>query len=190
MLHLRTMGWRDRDYAKWTDEERRRFYGPGDSGYRVARSSYATGPNQSRLFGSRVGMAPGALLAVIVSLLVTLALGQLPRSHPLIPALHFTLPGLSSAASPGVIRPTGTINTPSSAAVGSTLTFHGTAPPGNGPVTIEGSYDGGQTWQTLSSVGSANGSYAAQITLNQRGILQIRILFADGSHASGSINVG
>lgn len=183
------MGWRDRDYAKWTDEERRRFYGSGDSGYQGPRSSYATGLGQGRLFGSRVGLAPGAFLAVIVSLLVTLALGQLPRSHPLIPALHFTLPGLRGAASPGMIRPSGTINTPTTATVGSTLTFHGTAPTGNGPVTVEGSYDGGRTWQTLSSVTSAGGSYSAQITLSQRGQLQIQILFADGSKADGSINV-
>src|SRR5690348_12417003 len=121
MLHPRTMGWRDRDYAKWTNEERRRFYGSGDSGYRATRSSYATGPGQGRLFGPRIGVAPGAFLAVIVSLLVTLALGQLPRSHPLIPALHFTLPGVSGAAPPGAIRPTGTINTPGTATLGSTL---------------------------------------------------------------------
>ena len=183
------MGWRDRDYAKWTDEERRRFYGSGASGYQGPRSSYATGPGQGRLFGSRVGLAPGASLAVIVSLLVTLALGQLPRSHPLIPALHFTLPGISGAASPGVIRPTGTINTPSTASVGSTLTFHGTAPPGNGPVIIQGSYDGGQTWQTLTSVGSANGAYAAQITLSERGSLQLQIVFSDGSKSVGAVNV-
>jgi hypothetical protein len=189
-MHPRTtMGWRDRDYAKWTDEERRRFYGTGDSGYGAARSSYGTGPGQGLLFGSRVGVAPGAFLAVIVSLLVTLALGQLPRSHPLIPALHFTLPGLSGAASPGVIRPTGTINTPSTATVGSTLTFHGTAPPSNGPVTVEGSYDGGQTWQTLSSVESANGSYDATITLSQRGQLQIQIVLSDGSKSVGSLVV-
>lgn len=179
------MGWRDRDYAKWTDEERKRFYGS------------ATAPSNPGVFGDYEAprratgsglLRPGVGAAILVSGAV-FALGHFPRSHPLVPLLHFRMPGLQSATAPGVIRPTGTINTPSTASVGSTLTFHGTAPLGNGPVTIEGSYDGGQTWQTLSSVDSANGSYAAAITLGQRGTLQLRILFADGSKSVGSVNV-
>jgi hypothetical protein len=101
------MGWRDRDYAKWTDAERRRFYGSSASSDYAPRSGYSV-PGQGRPFGSRVRMAPGAFLAVIVSFMVALALGQLPRSHPLIPALHFTLPAISSPAQ------TGTISLPSS----------------------------------------------------------------------------
>lgn len=78
---------------------------------------------------------------------------------------------------------------PGTAAVGSTLTFHGAAPSGSRPVTVAGSYDGGQTWQTLSSAGSRNGTYAAQVTLREQGLLQIRIVFADGSTAAGSVRV-
>lgn len=179
------MGWRDRDYAKWTDEERRRFYGSGSP---HAGSSPLDGYGSPRP-ATRTGLfRPGVGAAILVSVAV-FALGHVPRSHPLVPLLHFRMPGLNSASAPAVIRPTGTINTPGTASVGSTLTFHGTAPPGNGPVTVEGSYDGGQTWQILSSVNSVGGSYAAEITLRQRGLLQIQILFSDGSKAVGAVNV-
>jgi len=176
------MGWRDRDYAKWTDEERRRFYGSG-----TGPSTFGGYDGSRRATGGRVfrrGVGPAILVSGVV-----LALGHVPSSHPLIPALHFRLPGLGSAAAPAAVRPTGTISMGSTAEVGSTLTFHGTAPPGDGRVTIEGSYDGGHTWQTLSSVVSTNGSYAAEIALTQRGLLQIRILFADGSQSVGSLVV-
>lgn len=179
------MGWRDRDYAKWTDEERRRFYGSSGSVRSDTRAFDDYGAPQhattNRLF--RRGVGPAIFLSAAV-----FALGHFPTSRPLVPSLGFTLPGFSRT-SPGSIRPTGTVNTPSMANVGSTLTFHGTAPSGNAPVAVEGSYDGGQTWQTLSSVGSANGSYAAEVTLTRRGPLDIQIVFSDGSKAVGSLVV-
>lgn len=174
------MGWRDRDYAKWTEEERERFLGPGAS-------------NQD-LFGGQGGLArasgllrPGAALAILVT--GALLLAQFPSRHPILSPLHISLPGSHPVSSGTPSAPTGKISGPSTAAPGSTLTLHGTAPLGNGPVTIEGSYDGGQTWQTLSRVTSANGSYTAQVALSHRGFLQIRIVFADGSQAVGSVNV-
>jgi hypothetical protein len=165
------MGWSSRDYAQWTDEERERFYGG------AAPGASAT---PSRIFSRGIGPA-------IIASGLLFALGHYPAGHPILPFLHFTLPASHSSVSP--IRPTGTISTPSTATIGSTLTFHGTAQPGNGPVTVEGSYDGGQTWETLTNAASANGSYAARVTLSQRGLLQIRIVFADGSQALGAVSV-
>jgi hypothetical protein len=127
-------------------------------------------------------------LAVLVSGAL-FALGNFPANHPIVPLLHFRLSGPGGTGSAEVIRPTGRIEAPDSASVGSTLTFQGAAPPGDGLVTVDGSYDGGKTWETLSSVGSANGSYSAQVTLSRPGILQLRIVFADGSQATGSVNV-
>lgn len=70
------MGWQDRDWAKWNDDERRRFFGSGGS----PRS------------GRHGGFAPGAFLAVVVSL-VAVVVGQsqgidllhLGRAHASIP---------------------------------------------------------------------------------------------------------
>jgi hypothetical protein len=181
------MGWRDRDYAQWTDEERRRFYGSGATSAGSRPDVFGGHEGSRRGTGGRVfrrGVGPAIFVSGVL-----LALGRFPTSHPILPSLHFRLPGVGDTATPASIRPTGTINTPGTATLGSTLTFHGTAPPGNGPVTVEGSYDGGQTWQTLSTVDSVGGSYTAQITLNQRGFLQLRIVFADGSRAVGSVTV-
>jgi hypothetical protein len=179
-----TMGWRDRDYAKWTDEERRRFYG--------SSSSAGYDHDWPRVSPTRRGgvLRPGAALAVLAT--VCIALGQLPLNHPLVPAFHFTLRG-SGGTSPAPIltpsAPIAPITGPSTAAVGTRLVLHGSAPEGNGVVTVEGSYDGGQTWLPLASVSSTNGSYAATITLTQRGVLQLRILTANGTSAVGSITV-
>jgi len=168
------VGWRDREYAKWTDEERNRFLGSGM-------------PNLSHPSRARGGLIrPGAGLAILVTA-VLLALGHFPTSHPIAPTLRFRIPGLSEAPPP--IRTSGTIEGLTSAALGSTLSLRGAAPKGNGPVTVEGSYDGGRTWQTLSTVDSNDGGYAAQVSLNRRGTLEIRIVFADGSQATGSVTV-
>jgi hypothetical protein len=61
------MGWQDRDYARWTDEERRRFLGVGASRASASRRS--------------VGVSECATVAVLVSAAV-FALGHLPRGHP------------------------------------------------------------------------------------------------------------
>jgi hypothetical protein len=164
------MSWQHRDYAKWTDEERRRFLGSRPAAVR-------------RPAAARRGLVrrPSARLAIVVAAAL-FALGQLPKGHPILPSLHFDLPGTHSAQ-------VGPLRLPSTASLGSTLSLHGTAPPGNGPVTIQGSYDDGQTWETLANVGSANGTYVAQVALTQSGLLQLRVVFADGSQAAGSIRV-
>ena len=181
------MGWRERDWAKWTDDERRRFYGSSrGSGYPTAGSSYSTRPGQGRLFGSRVGVAPGAFLAVIVSLLAALALGQLPRSHPLIPGLHFTLPGRSSTSP---TARTAAISLPNSLPLGSFLTLHGDLPAGEtGTVAVEGAYVR-PPWYVLARVAATNGSYEARINLTQRGLLHLRVTYPDGQRSVGAVRV-
>ncbi|HEY2354957.1 MAG TPA: hypothetical protein VGH79_08695 [Gaiellaceae bacterium] len=156
------MGWRDRDYAKWTDEERQSFYGSGPT---------FTGARRS----TRVGLGPGVGLAVLVS--GALALGQLPLNHPLVPAFQIG----------GRTAPAATLSLPPTAALGSTLSVQGTA--ATGPVTVNGSYDGGRTWIVLSSSQSIDGVYTTEIHLAQQGELSIKIVFADGSTATGSIVV-
>lgn len=165
------MSWQVRDYATRTDEERRRLTGAARAGR----------PHAGRRRRVRARVRRGVRWAILVAAAL-LALGQLPKGHPILPSLHVDLPGSRSA-------PTRTINLPANASVGSTLSLHGAAPPGSGLVTVEGSYDGGQSWETLASVGSADRTYVAQIALSQSGPLQIRIVFADGSQATGTVNV-
>lgn len=129
-------------------------------------------------------MVPSFFLAVIVSLLVALALGQLPRSHPLISALHFRLPALSSPAK------TGHIALRSGAQLGSLLTLHGRLPGGEaGTVTIDGAYGGGR-WHVLAAVPARDGSYSARIQLGRKGLLHLRVTYPDGHEAVGETAVG
>ncbi|HJU37575.1 MAG TPA: hypothetical protein VJ716_09185 [Gaiellaceae bacterium] len=177
------MGWRDRDYARWTDEERRRFYGSGGAGRAASRAGYSV-PVQGHLFGTRARVVPSALVAVIVSLVLALALGQLPRSHPLIPSLHFTLPALSGPAEAGQI------SLPSSTRLGSLLTLHGRLPgAGTGAVSVEGAYGGGP-WRLLATVPVRGGAYEARIRLDRRGLLHLRVTYPDGRRAVGETAVG
>src|SRR5438105_1456915 len=78
------MGWREREYARFTREERERFYG-ADAVPRRRASGRAT-------------CAGGAGFAVAVSSLL-FVLGQVPHGHPVVPALHFRLPGVARASS-------------------------------------------------------------------------------------------
>jgi hypothetical protein len=137
------VGWRDRDYARFTDDERRILYGT-DRPSRRGGSDY-TVPGQGRLFGSRGRPLSGIFAAVIVSLLVALGLGQLPRSHPLIPQLHLGFPSLSNPAKPTALV------LPSRLPVGSYLSLHGRlGSDETGTVTVEGAYGRGP-WQVLAT---------------------------------------
>jgi hypothetical protein len=162
------VSWRDRDYARWTPDERRRYLGSHtDASNPTATSS-----------SSRFGAPQGAALAASVSL-VLFGLGQLPRGHPIIPALHFNLPSSSthSPASELSLSPFGsparvTLRGPSVISVGSFLTFHGQVPTGDeGQVRILGSL-AGRAWQTLAVAdGSSDGiSHASESTSAERSV--------------------
>lgn len=180
------MGWRDRDWAKWTDEERRRFYGSSSRSALPAARSYSTGAGQGSLFGPRIGLLPGTFLAVIVSVAVALALGQLPRSHPLIPSLHFALPGLSSTPQPPASI---TVSLPASLPLGSFLTLHGDLAAGEkGTVTVQGAYRR-PPWRLLAAVPAPNGKYEARIPLRHKGLLHLRITYPDGHRSVGEVRV-
>jgi hypothetical protein len=167
------IGWRDREYARWTEEERRRFLGaPG-------------GTTSSRPTGRGRRCAQGAGWAVGVSV-VLVALGYLPRGHPLLPALHFRIPMPRHAAA--VAEPVRLIG-PTTVRRGSFLTFHGRVPAGHeGAVVIRGSLDGG-IWRTLAIADGNDGMYRARIALRRRGKLRLRVLFRGGVEQVGSVRV-
>jgi hypothetical protein len=177
------VGWQDRDYARWTTEERRRFLG---SDAPVAAT--ATRPSTPRPTGTQA-----AVLAVAVSAAL-FALGHLPRGHPLVPAFHFNLLARSTVraqpqSSFQVTEPqVGKLHGPRAARIGSFLTVSGSLPPGTaGSVSVEGTY--GHGWQTLVLVSTGASSYTARIPLARRGLLHLRIVYPDGSRSVGSIRV-
>src|SRR5438067_8615768 len=106
------MGWRERDYARFTRAERERFYG-ADAVPRRRPSGRAT-------------CTGGAGLAVAVSGLLFL-LGQVPKGHPIVPALHFHVPGAARAASSAPVPHDRVLplRLPAVSAVSSSLTIGG-----------------------------------------------------------------
>jgi hypothetical protein len=168
------MGWRERDYAKWTDAERRTFL---DS----------LAPARAGGAGSIFRAGAGVAIAAFVGLLV---LGYFPRGHPLLPAFHFSVPSLHGAshrAAAAVI--VARIALPHSAAVGSFLTLRGELPAGgSGTVSVDGAYVR-PPWRLLAAVPATAGSYIARVQLSHKGLLHLRVIYPDGHHSVGSIRV-
>ena len=169
------IGWRDREYARWTEEERRRFLGnPG--------SAAPSGPSRrGRTCAQGAGWAIGASV-------VLFALGYIPRDHPLLPALHFKIPTTRHSATVVATSPPHLIG-PSTVRRGSFLTFHGRVPAGHeGAVVIRGSLDRG-AWRTLAIADGNDGTYRVRIALRRRGGLSLRVVFRGGLEEVGFVRV-
>jgi hypothetical protein len=176
------MGWRDRDYARWTEDERRHFLG--------SSASVPASPGRSRRGGL---IAPGAGVAILASAALVAA-GHLPQSHPLIGALDFKIPVLQErhADVPAAYSVSGpqvrALRGPKTAVVGASLTFRGTAPAGT--IHLDGTYGLRPAWHQLASASvSQGGTYVVRIVLRQRGLLHLRVMYPDGSRSTGAIRV-
>jgi len=188
------MGWRDRDYAKWTDEERRRFLG----GTAATPTSLPRGDTHLRGKAPRPSrniFAPGAGLAIAASAAI-IALGHFPTGNPIVPALQFSLPSIQAHPTPTPQTPVtpqtpqvSTIQLPSTAQVGSFLTLYGQLPAGEtGTVSVEGSYAQGP-WSLLAAVPATGSSYSARVQLTTTGLLNLRITYPDGHTSAGDLEV-
>lgn len=177
------MGWRDRDYARFSDSERARFLGTSS-----ARSTA----------GRRTGRTvSGALLAAVALSAALFGVGHYPASNPIVPALHFSLHSIGSSIRPAsappiatpALRPIVTIAGPKTVRVHSFLTFRGSVPAGDeGTVRVFGRLNH-RPWRTLAVVDGSSGSYVARIAADTRGRLAIRIVFRDGARAAETIRV-
>lgn len=173
------MGWRERDWARFTDAERKALYGGGGA----VDPPYYCPPTPSG-GRRRSALAPGAGIAIAVSLGVLL-LGQFPRQHPLLPALRI--------GSPSVLVPTHhtfPLNLFQTATYGSTLTINGTDPNAtSGTIVAAGQWNGGP-WLTVgSSVLASDHSWSVPISMNQHGTLNIRISLPSGDSLVGAVTV-
>src|SRR5919199_1315423 len=156
------MGWREREYARFTREERERFYG-------------ADAVPRRRISG-RATCARGAGLAVAVSGLLFL-LGQVPNGHPIVPTLHFRLRGVARDSSPHAPRrrvlP---LQLPALGAVSSSLTIHGRVPGYAGRlVLVERSWNR-HRWVAMATARiGRRGAFRARFRLSRPGTLRVRL---------------
>jgi hypothetical protein len=118
------------------------------------------------------------VLAAGVALALFLA-GHFPKSHPIIPALNFGLPGTS---------PHGHIAT-SAAEFGSTFTLSGTTPERReGTVLVEGSWNDAP-WLPLASATTTGGTYVARFQITDHGTLKLKAKYPGGGEADGTVLV-
>jgi hypothetical protein len=171
------VGWRERDYARFNEDERRRFFGTSAAG-----APRATGP-------SGVGFARGAGAAVLVSAIL-FGLGQLPRQHPLVPALHFkvSIPGHATPANAGAptlpkprpfVLPT---HMPAQGKLIVTASIRGYA---GRLVTLEARWNR-RPWRTVGvrRLG-VSGKVHFPVRLTHRGVLRLRLTYPNGQSAVG-----
>jgi hypothetical protein len=70
----------------------------------------------------------------------------------------------------------------------SSIDFYGSAPAGL--VEIDGIYGRRPAWHELASARvTTGGTYSASVLLRRRGLLHVRVLYADGSRAAGAVRV-
>ena len=164
------VGWRERDWARFTDSERRVFYGTGRDGWAADRRS---------LF------KPGVGVAILVSAGIFL-LGHFPRHDPLGPGLNFTVPGLKAADRSPRSFP---LRLPNTAQSGSVLTLSGSSGSSSGAMTVVGHWNS-QPWQTLAVFNSrSDGTWSVPIALNRKGMLNLRVVLPNGDLLTGSVRV-
>jgi hypothetical protein len=166
------MGWRDRDYARFNEAERRRFYGSG------AASRHAA--------PGRGIFLKGAGLAIAVSFAL-FALGRFPPGHPLLPSLHFALPGSGHSIFGG--HRTLPLNVPPVAELGSGLTIWGNVRGADGRVVAVERRVGEGGWQSAATAVISNGRFQAQLTYTSRGRTELRVRYPNGDIAAATVIV-
>jgi hypothetical protein len=188
------MGWRERDWAKWTDTERQRFFGTGRS------TSHAPTRSSPKAFGKRRTRREALAVLMLIAGVAAYHSGTLNRSpQPIVipttsgPArkLSLRLPHTyptSTAPAPPSPRYT-TMSGPSSVPRGAYMTVTGTLPAGeSGPIVVEGQWESGP-WYELASTNASNGEFRVRYTLPRRGIVHVRLALPDGDYLARSIDV-
>jgi hypothetical protein len=184
------MGWRDRDWAQFTDSEREAIYGGGDPGMRARPGDYWSSLGRSII-------RPGAGIAIALSAVI-FALGHFPQGQPLIPAFRFSLPSLSgnpghheaSGARPGTAHRTFPLNVPPAVVYRSVLRLSGIDPNAtSGTVVVTGQWNGGAWGEVASGALAVDHSWSVPITMNQQGTLSLNVSLPSGDSLAGTITV-
>jgi hypothetical protein len=175
------VGWRERDYARFNEDERRRFFGTSAAG-----APRATGPS--------VGFAHGAGAAVLVSATL-FALGQLPQQHPLVPALHFkiSIPGHvtpANAGAPILPKPRPLVLPTQVPARGKLIVSASIRGYAGRLVTLEARWNREPWWTVGVRRLGASGKVHIPVRLTHRGVLRLRLTYPNGQSAVGRTLVG
>ena len=210
------MGWRERDYAKFTDQEfaaiyggGRRSGGPPPASRAVPPSSGAAPVARRRRRSGRPYSSLGRVIKVVtVALAGTAAFftflvvtGQVEALDHFMNSQTLSSPiGPNAPAVPSAplrienpptkaMRQVGLITGTRLLHAGTTLRLHGTHPPESGSIVIRGRWNSSARWVTYGVARGSARSYALAVPLAQRGVLHLRIDYPDGHHAVGTYQV-
>ena len=190
------MGWRERDWAKWTDAERERFLGSSRPSARGAErppparwSPKSTSGPKRHIRRQTIG---GLILAAALVTNYTGVLNNLSLQHTvnavttLTPYLRLPrTPATTTTRSPHYT----TMGGPSSVRRGTYMTVTGTLPPGeSGPIIVEGQWESGP-WYELASTNVSNGGFRVRYALPRPGIVHVRLALPNGNYAVKTIDV-
>lgn len=191
------MGWRERDWAKWTDAERERFLGSSRSSARgperppPARwSPKGTGGPERHIRRQTIG---GLILAAALVTNYTGVLNNLSPQHTAntvtTPTPYLRLPQTRpTTVTPPSPRYT-TMGGPSSVRRGTYMTVTGTLPQGeSGPIIVEGQWESGP-WYELASTNASNGGFRVRYALPRPGVVHVRLALPNGNYAVKTIDV-
>ncbi len=186
------MGWHERDWAKWTDAERRRFYG----------STRSTSPAPTRFSPPSSGRRRtrgGTLVSLIlIAAAVAYQSGALnhsplrtisPSSSEPAPTPYLRLPRTSATTTTPPSPRYTTMGGPSTVSQGTSMTVTGTLPPGvSGPIIVEGRWESGP-WYELASTNSSDGGFRVRYALRRPGVVHVRLALPNGNYAVRTIDV-
>lgn len=188
------MGWQERDWAKWTDADRQRFFGTTRS------TSHAPARSSPKAVGKR--RTPRETLAALILIAAAVAYYSgalnhsprptvIPTSSEPPPTPYLRLPHTSpTSTTPAPPSPRyTTMSGPSSVPRGAYMTVTGTLHPGeSGPIVVEGQWESGP-WYELASTNASNGEFRVRYTLPRPGIVHVHLALPDGDYAVRTIDI-
>jgi len=173
------VGWRERDWAKWTDAERQRFFGTTRS------TSRAPTRSSSKAVGRHRTLRETLAALVLIAAAVAYYSGAL--NHSAQRTISPTSPTSTTPAPPSP-RYT-TMSGPSSVPRGTYMTVTGALPPGeSGPIIVEGQWESGP-WYELASTNARNGGFRVRYALPRPGVVHVRLALPNGDYAVKTIDV-
>jgi hypothetical protein len=171
--------WQDRDWAKWTDEERDRYLG-------TSGSRGGTGRPPVRRLGPGHPLRKGHAILAFAAIAAFVAYAahnglKLPTSSVIkrsSPAVKFAPPRrLPMTGLPKTLRR------------GTYVTSRGTLGPNvSGPVLVEGRWGSGP-WYRLASANATMGTYRVRYLLDRPGFVHLRIALPDGNYLVATTRV-
>jgi len=175
------VGWRDRDWAKFTGDDWDAIYGFEPNALQsVPRRRRVTRQRARRL----AELAIGALVVAAIGFFAYQHRPATTHAYGISPMIPFT----PAKALPIAPARSGTITGSGVLHYGGGVMLSGSHPSMTGVIRVLGRWNG-SAWQTLGTLDTAPTTYRMSVQLTERGRLQVRIVFPNGYSADRTYSV-